>query len=114
MKQVRPLDFLILILILISVFFSFKKTVTPVSDKIMVQANGIKYEYSLDKDGVYTVEGAIGPTTFEIKNKSVHIIDSACPNKNCVHQGWANPLVCLPNKVIITYENTGEFDAISE
>ena len=37
----------------------------------MVQANGIKYEYSLDKDGVYTVEGAIGPTTFEIKNNLV-------------------------------------------
>ena len=54
----------------------------------------------------------------------MRIIDSPCPNKTCVAQGWHNPLVCLPNKVMITIESDGgagavveqggEFDAISE
>ena len=66
---------------------------------------------------MYTVEGELGPTTFEIKDGRVHITDSACPNKTCVAQGWHSPLVCLPNKVIITVKSEGgevEFDAISE
>ncbi len=114
MKIFRPLDFVIFATVLIFAIFSIKKSLSTAGDKILVEADGHSYEYSLNQDGIYSVEGALGTTTFEIKNKVVHIVDSPCPNKTCVNQGWTSPLVCLPNKVIITVENYGEFDAISE
>ncbi|MCR5187718.1 MAG: NusG domain II-containing protein [Treponema sp.] len=114
LKVFRPLDPIIFAIILILAIFMIKKSLSPKSGTVHVEANGKSYEYSLDKDGTFQVEGALGLTTFEIKNKAVRIIDSPCPNKTCVHQRWANPLVCLPNRVIITIEDYGEFDAISE
>lgn len=114
LKVLRPLDPIIFTLILFLAIFLIKISLSQKSNKVLVKANEKNYEYTLDQEGIFQVEGALGYTTFEIKNHAVRIIDSPCPNKNCVHQGWASPLVCLPNKVIITIENYGEFDAISE
>ena len=83
----------------------------------------MKYEYSAELDGTYTVAGELGETTFEIKDGRVRITDSPCPNKTCISQGWHNPLVCLPNKVMITVEGEAgqgsgrgevQLDAVSE
>lgn len=110
----RILDFPLLALIILTAVFSMKKSVKSNGNNVVVNANGTMFEYSLTQEGTYTVEGLIGYTTFEIKNGGVRIIDSPCPNKTCIEQGWGNPLICLPNKVIINVEGYGEFDAISE
>ena len=119
-SRLKPLDILIILLVVAGgVFFTVRGTVTRGS-RVSVNANGVHYEYSAATDGVYTVDGELGPTTFEIKDGRVRIIDSPCPNKTCVAQGWHSPLVCLPNKVMITIEGEagaakeGGFDAISE
>ena len=114
MKKIRPLDFVILAVIIFSAVLSIKKSVTINGSRVLAQVDGDTYEYSLDKDGIYKIEGSLGYTTFEIKDKKVRIIDSPCPNKTCVHQGWTSPIVCLPNHVIITIQDYGEFDAVSE
>ena len=124
MPRFRPLDILIILLVVAGgVFFTVRGAVRKGS-RVSVNANGVHYEYSATSNGVYTVAGELGETTFEIKDGRVRIIDSPCPNKTCVAQGWHNPLVCLPNKVMITVESEGgagdgvegggEFDAISE
>lgn len=118
MKKMRkgihllPFDILIIILIVACGFFLTVRG--QKGSKVVVNAAGMKYEYSAELDGTYTVAGELGPTTFEIKDGRVRIIDSPCPNKTCISQGWHNPLVCLPNKVMITVEGEAEFDAISE
>lgn len=120
----RPLDILIILLVVAGgVFFTVRGAVRKGS-RVSVNANGVHYEYSATSNGMYTVAGELGETSFEIKDGRVRIIDSPCPNKTCVAQGWHNPLVCLPNKVMITVEDEGgagagaegggEFDAISE
>ncbi|MBQ5999646.1 MAG: NusG domain II-containing protein [Treponema sp.] len=114
MKRLRPLDYIIILVLLCASVFSIIANRTKPGTKIQVNANGQKYEYSLKQNGIYTVPGPLGNTVFEIKDGRVRIIDSPCHGKQCVHQGWHLPLVCLPNKVIITAEQTGEFDAISE
>lgn len=111
---IKILDIPVLALVVILALFSMKKTAKTTGNNVVVEANGTHYEYSLNQDGVYTVEGLIGYTTFEIINGGVHIIDSPCPNKTCIEQGFGNPLICLPNKVSIHVEGYGEFDAISE
>ncbi len=114
MKKLRPLDFIFLAAALSLGIFLTVKNISQKGSVVKVNANGNHYEYSAEKDGIYKVEGILGITTFEIKNSRVRIIDSPCPNKNCINQGWHSPLVCLPNNVIITLEAEGEFDAVSE
>ena len=114
MKKLKPLDFLFTIAVLSLGIFLTVKNLTQRGSIIKVNASGNHYEYSAKKDGIYEVKGALGITTFEIKDGRVRIIDSPCPNKTCVNQGWHSPLVCLPNNVIITIEEEGEFDALSE
>ena len=101
--------------------FFVSQVFAPEGRKIVVCAKGEKYAYSSGAEGLYDVQGAIGTTTFEIKNGKVRIEDSACPNKDCIRQGFDGTLVCLPNDVIITIENAdgetdgekGKFDAVS-
>ena len=117
-----PFDILIIILIAAAGIFLIVRGLGQKGSRVVVNAAGVKYEYSASQNGTYKVPGELGPTTFEIKDGRVRIIDSPCPNKTCIAQGWHNPLVCLPNKVIITVEDEGgkgakkggEFDAISE
>ncbi|SMC71811.1 NusG domain II-containing protein [Papillibacter cinnamivorans] len=49
----------------------------------------------------------------------VCIIDSTCPGRDCVHQGWISRpgqhLICLPNHVTVTIEGSSSsgVDAVS-
>lgn len=114
MKRFRPLDFPVLILILTTAVFSIKQAASKKGSLVYVQADEKSYQFALSKDGIYKVEGPLGFTTFQIQNQKVRVLYSPCPGKTCINQGWHSPLVCLPNKVIITIEDYGEFDAVSE
>ena len=114
MKKVRPLDLIFASGIIGLGLFLTVKSFSQKGSVVKVNANGRLYEYSAKQDGIYKVGGPLGITTFEIKDGRARIIDSPCPNKTCVNQGWHSPLVCLPNHVIITLEEEGEFDAIAE
>ncbi len=118
MKKILPADIAVLVLVIaLSVFFT-RKNASKTGDKVSAVADKVRYEYSAKKNGIYTIQGTLGATTFEVKNGKIRILDSPCPEKKCVAQGWASPLVCLPNGVIITLENAapriGEFDAVSQ
>ena len=112
--DVRPFDIILFLLLAACGLYLTIHAAKQKGARVSVNANGINYEYSADKNGIYSVEGQLGPTVFEIKDVRVRIIDSPCPNKTCMTQGWHNPLVCLPNKVMITVQGEDKFDAISE
>ena len=114
MKKLRLLDLIFAIAITSLGIFLTVKNFSQKGVVVKVNADEKHYEYSAKQDGIYKVGGPLGITTFEIKDGKVRIIDSPCPNKTCVNQGWHSPLVCLPNNVIITIEEEGEFDAIAE
>ena len=117
--KIQPFDVILILAILLISFFLIKISGGKNNGKVIVQANGKKFEYSLQNEGIFTVQGATGKTSFEISDCKVRIIDSPCPNKTCVARGWANSVVCLPNKVFVLIENTKkaenemQFDAIS-
>lgn len=101
---------IILLAIAIEIHGTYKK-----GNLVKVNANGTEYVFSAKKDGIHVVKGALGNTVFEIKNGRIRILESPCPNKTCIHQGWSNILVCLPNKVLISTDNKEEeFDAIAK
>lgn len=107
----RALDILIIILVAVAGIFLTVRGLGQKGSRVVVNAVGVKYEYSAELDGTYSVPGELGPTTFEIKDGRIRIIDSPCPNKTCISQGWHNPLVCLPNKVMITVEGENSVKA---
>jgi len=75
-------------------------------------------ELPLDRPSRSTYALGTGPVTVEvIPGRGVHISDTNCPAKTCMHHGWAaktgETIVCLPNQLLI--EVTGEdaeYDAV--
>lgn len=114
--SLKILDVPVFIGILVVGVVLIRNASSIVGDVVKVTADGKVYEYSASVDGTYSVEGCEGTTVFQIQDGQVHILDSACPGKTCVQQGYVSPVVCLPNKVIITVERksdvSGEFDAV--
>ncbi|MBQ0051293.1 MAG: NusG domain II-containing protein [Treponema sp.] len=115
MQKIKFGDILVFLIVLASGIYFFYRTGTSYGQKVFVHTSDNEYEYSLNEDGIYKVEGDIGITTFEIKNKRVRVLDSPCPNKICINQGWDNVLVCMPNQVVIeTMSNEEGFDAVAK
>lgn len=58
-----------------------------------------------------TVTGPVGKSVVEVSDTGVRMLESDCPDKICVHMGWikraGQVIVCMPNRVIITLEESG-------
>ena len=66
----------------------------------------------LSEDRIVEVEGLIGTTTIEIKDGKASIIESPCPGKTCLSMKMGDAICCLPNRVLLTIENSSkEVDA---
>ncbi len=64
----------------------------------------------------YQVEGFAGTSYFELEGYEVRMVDSACRDKLCVHEGLisesGNSIVCLPNRVVLRLAGTGGTDTV--
>lgn len=76
-------------------------------DKLLIfRENRIIATYPLDVDRTVTVEGAIGPVELQIKNHSVAITASTCPQHICQRSGAIRrpsaQIICAPNHILVT------------
>ncbi len=111
---------LILTLSMISVFWiSADQIGQPLRSKyaVIYQENIKLKKIDLSKDGViYIIDGKMQVEVFDGK---IRVIDSDCPNHNCMKMGWiqnkGQTIVCVPNRVLIEIKSdeTGSIDAIS-
>ncbi|NLM00684.1 MAG: NusG domain II-containing protein [Treponema sp.] len=111
-KFVKPFDLLFvffsLCVVLLSIVFAVEK------DKgqklLVVESPKGKYVFSLEKNGLYEIEGAIGKTIVGIEDGKVYVVESCCPNGTCVSAGKIEKsgqwIACLPNKVVIRLEGS--------
>ncbi len=113
-KITKPFDYIALLLFLFLIAVSFL-SLNKKADTLEVTANGYEYRFPLSEDATYAVEGALGVTVIEVKDKEIRFLDSPCPNKTCIAKGFQDTVVCLPNKVVATTEktDTGEIDGFS-
>ena len=120
-KEITIYDWVLfaaLILLSLSGLF-LVKGLAPSGNTATIEVNGkLLYRLSLNEDRTVEVHGPIGITRVEVKGGKIRIVDSPCPNKLCVRQGWIRrgAIICLPNRVVVTVggdNNTGEVDAIS-
>ena len=83
-------------------------TVTPGEKAIIEVDNQSVQTVQLDPDTetfIVTIAGVKGDSIIEVDGQFVRMIDSACPDKICVHQGRkslpGDAIVCIPNRVTI-------------
>lgn len=79
------------------------------ADKVIVTVDGEVYrEFPLDEDTEYRIETENGGyNILIIKDGEAFVSEASCPDKVCVNTGAAQeikPVVCLPNKVVISIE----------
>ncbi len=120
LKESKPFDWILLVILtLLSLSgILFVKTLYPEGNRVTIEVKDRKmYILSLVEDRMVTVEGPLGKTTIQVKDGRVRVVDSPCPEKICIRQGWirSGVIVCLPNRVVVTVGegDHGEVDAIS-
>jgi hypothetical protein len=76
------------------------------ADSLVVSAAGQTLRFALHPDREITVQGNLGPSRIEIRDRRARFVDSPCARKVCVLSGWhshAGELAaCLPNGVSLT------------
>ncbi len=111
-------DFIIIILIIATIFlYSIKKKHTD-NSIIIVEINGkTKYTLHTAVDTIILADGYRGPFSFEIKDKKVKMKNSTCPLHICVKQGWIKNsnemIICIPNRIKISFSGN-DYDAITK
>ncbi len=77
-----------------------------------IHLQDVKKEYSFtveDPDGHYNV--------ISVRPGMIRVSEADCPDQICVKQGWVSggvtPIVCLPHKLMITFEGRSETDAVA-
>ena len=100
----------IFLLSLCSVLLSLRK-----SDKtnvVIVQNNKVIYTFDLSEedDQTFRIESSDGGwNEIKIENGEISITDADCPDKTCVKTGVLRsesvPIVCLPHRLVIRFED---------
>ena len=112
----KKLDYLLIPLIILLSLWPLISTSQEKSSVVKIEANGKIYNYDITKDRIIEVEGPLGITQVEIKQRRVRILYSPCPNHTCMRSSisrYPESLVCLPNEVIVQIEGEGETDALT-
>ena len=76
------------------------------TDTVVVQVDREEViRVSLNDDQRFSVDGRLGKTEIEIKDRRVRVIESPCKRKICLHTGWIHKpyqtIICAPNRVVI-------------
>ena len=102
------LIFSLSVLLIINLTRKDGATVTVTIDGVTVA------EYSLAKDGVYSLNG--GTNILTIENGTARMSESSCPDHICENKGKikyvGQTIVCLPNKLTVTVTGEAEDDGI--
>ncbi len=113
--RIRFQDVLLSIAVIIGSFWSIFALNTVSSDgsaNLVIYQNGLVIkEASLSENKIIKLPVDSGSISVEIKpGNGVHILESSCPAKVCVHTGWikqpGETIICLPNKILL--EISGE------
>lgn len=75
----------------------------------------LRQTIDLSTDGVFRIESAGGWNVLTVSNGKVAVTAASCPDADCVRCGPQNsgpPIVCLPNRVSIQFNDNGGVDGV--
>ncbi len=64
-------------------------------------------------DQEFTVDTANGHNVITVENGKIAVTEANCPDHHCMQRGFCNsgtPIVCLPNKLVISFLGSPETD----
>ena len=92
----------------------------PKKDAVVIKRDDkILYRIDLTKaqDQTFVTDYNGSTNTVEIKDGKIRVKEADCPDKVCVKTGWLSssymPIVCLPNHLVIEFEDSSEIDAMA-
>lgn len=124
----KPGDIIIILLavaltIWLYTIFWFGSTASGDAEFLMIQvADNPPQRYPLSKDRLIKINGSMGQSIIEIKQRKARFIHSPCRNKFCIIHGWLGSsgdiTACLPNKMSISLQGDlqqqgRQYDAIA-
>lgn len=69
-------------------------------------------DLSVDEEKEYTIIGYNGDVVIETKKNKIRVKEETSPLNLCSKKGWTSsslePIVCLPNKVVIKIDGSNE------
>ncbi len=78
--------------------------------------NNIIKKINLSIDSIYTVEGYNGSVVIEVLNNRVRVKEENSNNHICSNMGFVSsplePIICLPNKIVIKIVEQTDIDAV--
>ena len=69
----------------------------------------------LSKDTEYLVENGEAWNLLAVRDGKIFVRSASCLSQDCVHHAAADhgaPIVCLPNRLVIKFTSSSEFDAV--
>ena len=108
---------LIVSILVVSLFFLNS---TRISNPVVAiqHNNKIIGEYPLNIDRKVYFNGSLGEMEIEIRNNKVRMIKSNCPLHLCMKEGWVDkpsqPIICVPNKVVVYIKSSKSQDLITK
>ena len=112
-KFIKFGDIIIFIFIIAFSFFYAKKLIENNSgSKIIIESSNKSLRFDLNNDREIIIEGLLGESKILIKDNNARFLESPCRDKLCVKAGILKsaPLICMPNGIIIRFENNFEDD----
>ena len=112
-KFIRFGDIIIFIFIIVFSFFYAKKIIeNNKASKIIIESSEKSLRFDLNNEREIIIEGLLGESKILIKDNEVKFLESPCRDKLCVKAGILKnaPLICMPNGIIIRFENNFEED----
>ncbi|MCY6960543.1 NusG domain II-containing protein [Clostridium brassicae] len=114
--------FFICLAIILGVFFKLNKKTDYVQKYVEIYVKGNLYKkinlQNNTKEKI-TIKTDLGENIVQIENGGVRIIESDCPDKICVKDGFRDKageiLVCLPHKLVVQIkgESKSDIDEVS-
>lgn len=69
----------------------------------------------LSVDRLITVQTDRGTNVIRVQDGKVAVVEASCPDHYCMHRGYCSSgsqIVCLPNRLVIRFVNSGELDGV--
>ena len=102
LRQIRLADLVLVFVVIITIAISYKGLSLNSSDAVVriYKNNSLWGEYQLSEDKIIKIDSH---NTVEIRHNKVGMIESDCPDKRCVKQGFTDklPIICLPNHLLV-------------
>ncbi len=112
-KFIRFGDTIIFISIIAFSFFYSKRLIeNNKSSKVIIDSYNKSLRFDLNMDKYIIIEGLLGESKILLKDNHIQFLESPCRDKLCVKAGILknSPLICMPNGIIIRFENNFDKD----